>query len=163
MPKRYAYSLVDNDGLESTDILVQKETVLEIETGDAWRADSLEALARKISVPGKNLGETVAAYNEAVRTKQDPLGKDRVNLMFPIVKPPFWACYAGMTRHTTVGGIVINERGEVLDGDGRVIRGLYAAGEATGGVHGANRLGAYGLLDALTFGRIAGRSSTGHS
>lgn len=51
----------------------------------------------------------------------------------------------------------------LLDGDGRVIRGLYAAGEATGGVHGANRLGAYGLLDALTFGRIAGRSSTGHS
>lgn len=56
--------------------------------------------------------------------------------------------------HHTMGGIVINTKSQVLDKDGNVIPNLFAAGEVTGGVHGANRLGGNALADITTFGRI---------
>lgn len=158
LPERFAYSIVDNRGLESHNILVQKETVIGVETGDAFRADSLEELARKIGVPAGALIESVETYNHAVATKRDPFGCDPMNLIHEIRTPPFWACLAGMTIHTTMGGIAIDEHARVLDALGRPIPKLFAAGETTGGVHGANRLGAHGLPDALTFGRIAGKN-----
>lgn len=58
--------------------------------------------------------------------------------------------------HFTMGGVVINERSEVLDGDAEEIEGLWAAGEVAGGVHGGNRLGGSSLLECVVFGRIAG-------
>ncbi len=60
-----------------------------------------------------------------------------------------------------MGGIVVDEYARVLDIDGSPIPGLFAAGEAIGGVHGRNRLGGSSLLEAVVFGRIAGKSSTG--
>lgn len=60
----------------------------------------------------------------------------------------------------TMGGIVVDEYARVLNGDGLPIPGLFAAGEAIGGVHGRNRLGGSSLLEAVVFGRIAGKSST---
>ena len=56
-----------------------------------------------------------------------------------------------------MGGIQINTKSEVLNAEGNVIPGLYAAGEVTGGIHGANRLGGNALADINTFGRIAGK------
>ena len=128
LSEKTAFSVVDDWGLRSYDILVQKETVLGVETGDAWR---------------------------------DPLGKSPDELRHKLVKPPFWACYAAMTVHYTMGGVRINARAEVLDGRGRPIPGLWAAGEVTGGIHGRNRMGANGINDALVFGRIAGRRAAG--
>ncbi len=61
-----------------------------------------------------------------------------------------------------MGGIRINEYTQVLDEQGRVIAGLYAAGEVTGGVHGANRLGRNALTDLLVFGHIAGLEASKH-
>lgn len=58
--------------------------------------------------------------------------------------------------HFTMGGVVINEKSEVLDGDNKPIKGLWAAGEVTGGIHGVNRLGGSSLLECVVFGRIAG-------
>ncbi|PGH23944.1 hypothetical protein AJ80_02006 [Polytolypa hystricis UAMH7299] len=58
--------------------------------------------------------------------------------------------------HFTMGGVTINERSEVLDMDMKQIRGLWAAGEVAGGVHGQNRLGGSSLLECVVFGRIAG-------
>ena len=59
----------------------------------------------------------------------------------------------------TLGGIAITPRAEVLDRHGRVIPRLYAAGEVTGGVHGANYMGGNALSDVFTFGRIAGENA----
>lgn len=56
------------------------------------------------------------------------------------------------------GGIGINNKGEVLNYDRQVIKGLYAAGEVTGGVHGASRLANCDITDCLVFGRLAGRN-----
>ena len=59
-----------------------------------------------------------------------------------------------------MGGLVIDTKTEVLDTDNNVINGLFAAGEVTGGVHGANRLGGNAVADFVVFGRIAGASAT---
>jgi succinate dehydrogenase/fumarate reductase flavoprotein subunit len=58
--------------------------------------------------------------------------------------------------HFTMGGVVIDEHARVVDGNGEVIKGLWAAGEVTGGVHGENRLGGSSLLECVVFGRRAG-------
>ena len=58
-----------------------------------------------------------------------------------------------------MGGVRINDKAEVLDTRGRVIRGLYAAGEVTGGIHGSNRLGGNAIADVMVFGRTAGTNA----
>ena len=58
-----------------------------------------------------------------------------------------------------MGGIKINKDGEIINDDGKVIKGLYGAGEVTGGVHGGNRLGGNSLLECAVFGRRCARSA----
>ena len=61
--------------------------------------------------------------------------------------------------HTSLGGLVIDIRCRVLRADGSPIPGLFAAGEVTGGVHGANRIGGNAGTETLVFGRIAGEEA----
>lgn len=61
--------------------------------------------------------------------------------------------------HHTMGGLRINSRAEAVGLDMKIIRGLYAAGEVTGGIHGAVRLGSCAVVDCLVFGRIAGQNA----
>lgn len=58
-----------------------------------------------------------------------------------------------------MGGLEIDLECHVLDKDGKVIPGLFAAGEVTGGIHGKNRLGGNALVDIHVFGRIAGETA----
>jgi fumarate reductase flavoprotein subunit len=58
-----------------------------------------------------------------------------------------------------MGGIEVNTNTEVLDANGNVIPGLYAAGEVTGGLHGANRLGGNAIVDFVVFGKLAGENA----
>ena len=58
-----------------------------------------------------------------------------------------------------MGGLRIDEEAHVLDSDGNIIDGLYAAGEVTGGIHGGNRLGGNAVVDTVVFGRIAGKNA----
>ncbi len=62
--------------------------------------------------------------------------------------------------HFTMGGALISKAAEVVDQDGAPIKGLWAAGEVTGGVHGENRLGGSSLLECVVFGRLAGEGAT---
>ena len=62
-----------------------------------------------------------------------------------------------------MGGLKIDTDTEVLKEDGSVIPGLFAAGEVTGGVHGANRLGGNAVADFVVFGRIAGQSAADYA
>ena len=159
LPGRLAYTLVDDVGMRAQDILIQKETVLGVESGDAWRTESLSEMAQCFGVDGQSLIQTVAEYNLAVRTGRDKLGRLPMYMQHPIIKPPFWGCYAGLSVHTTMGGIVIDCEARCLDSQDRPIAHLFAAGETTAGVHGRNRLGGHGLPDAMVFGRIAGRNA----
>ena len=70
---------------------------------------------------------------------------------------------SGSGRHHTMGGLKINTNTEVLDASGNAIPGLYAAGEVTGGVHGANRLGGNAVADIIVFGRIAGQQAAAYA
>jgi flavocytochrome c len=135
------------------------ETIGElVEQGRAYMADSLEELAGKIDVDPENLKAAVAEFNQAVETG----GPDRFGRTLfdkKIDTPPYYAGARTPTVHHTMGGIKINESAQVIDTEGKVIPGLYAAGETTGGIHGANRLGGNALPDIHVFGRIAGANA----
>lgn len=66
-------------------------------------------------------------------------------LAHKIDKAPFFAGPIGMARHHTMGGIRIERDARVLDRSGKVIPGLYAAGEVTGAIHGTNHVGGNAL------------------
>ncbi len=80
----------------------------------------------------------------------------------PLLEAPFYGIRLWPKVHHTMGGIRINTRAQVINLDGHPIKGLYAAGEVTGGVHGACRLGSCAITDCLVFGRIAGKNAATH-
>lgn len=126
--------------------------------GTAYKADSLQELAGKIGVDPENLKSTIAEFNQAVENG----GPDRFGRTLfdqKIDTPPFYAGARKPTVHHTMGGIEINTKAEVLDAEGNIIEGLFAAGEVTGGIHGSNRLGGNALPDIAVFGKIAGESA----
>jgi succinate dehydrogenase/fumarate reductase flavoprotein subunit len=105
------------------------------------------------------LKKTIETFNGYVRAKKDPeFGKLFVKQAQPITEAPFYGARVWPKVHHTMGGVEINEKAQVIDLDGAVIPGLYAAGEITGGVHGACRLGSVAIIDCLVFGRIAGKN-----
>ena len=72
---------------------------------------------------------------------------------------PYYAIKIAPGIHHTMGGVKINTETEVLNANGAAIGNLYAAGEVTGGVHGANRLGGNAVADIIVFGQIAGANA----
>ncbi|HHY17774.1 MAG TPA: FAD-binding protein, partial [Firmicutes bacterium] len=120
--------------------------------------ETLEELAENIGVPAETLVETVTKYNSYVEAGEDP-DFGRTKMPAKIEVGPFWAVKVTPAIHHTMAGIAINSKAQVLNADGNAIPGLYAAGEVTGGVHGANRLGGNALCDIIVFGRIAGKEA----
>ena len=129
-----------------------------VAAGRAFKADTLEDLAAQIGVSAENLIASVDDFNaHAASGEADQFG--RTLYKTPIDNGPFYAAGRVPTVHHTMGGVKINEYAQVIDENGSVIPHLYAAGEVTGGIHGANRLGGNALLDTVVFGRIAGESA----
>lgn len=159
LPGRMAYLVIDDDGFRSYSLQIQEESVRAVETGDVIRADSIEELARGFGIPASALRQTIDTYNRGVEEGRDRLGKSPEKLRQKIIHPPFWGTYAPMAVHYTSGGIRIDTEARVIRESGSPIPGLFAAGEVTGGIHGASRLGGSGLTDAVVFGRIAGRNA----
>jgi len=155
-PKATAWGILDQTRFDMINQGQKDAAYKGLETGDAWKADTIEELAQKMGLPPAALKATVDEFNAGVKAGKDKLGKYQRNL-FPIEKPPFWGAYVGMSVHHTMGGVVINTAAEVIDRRGEVIPNLYAAGEVTGGIHGANRLGGNAIADCLTFGRLVGQ------
>jgi tricarballylate dehydrogenase len=135
-------------------------------------ADSLEDLVRRIDdVDRDRFLQTMREYNAAVMTDVpfNPNVKDgrgtrglaipKSNWANTIDEPPFeaYAVTCGITF--TFGGLRITRNSEVLDNDGNVIPGLYAAGELVGGIFYFNYPGGSGLTAGAVFGRIAGTSA----
>lgn len=77
----------------------------------------------------------------------------------PIAIAPFYAVEVAPAIHHTMGGIKINAKAQVISSSDAVIKGLFAAGEVTGGVHGGNRLGGNAVADICVYGKIAGDSA----
>jgi len=143
-----------------------------VAAGRAYKADTLEELAEKINVPAENLVKSVEEYNRHcqggdLEGQEDEFGRvlftdtDKVNN--GINNGPFYAAERVPTVHHTMGGVKINTSAEVINTEGNVIPGLFAAGEVTGGIHGTNRLGGNALTDTVVFGRIAGKSASAYT
>ncbi|MCI5773173.1 MAG: flavocytochrome c [Erysipelotrichaceae bacterium] len=127
--------------------------------GRAFKADTLEELAEQIGVDPTNFVNAIEEFNKACKGEiEDPFGRTLFDQ--PIDKAPYYAAARIPTVHHTMGGVKINTKAEVIDTEGNVIPGLYAAGEVTGGIHGSNRLGGNALTDTVVFGRIAGESAS---
>ena len=127
------------------------------EEGYLLIADTLEEMAAKIGCPAEDLQATVDAFNAAVDAGEDEFGRKLYSTK--LTKGPWIACARVACVHHTMGGIEINENTEVVDVNGNVIPGLYAAGEVTGGLHGANRLGGNAIVDFVVFGKLAGETA----
>lgn len=122
------------------------------------KADTLQEAADFFGIDAQALQETVDNYNRYVQEGEDPEFHKR-SLPTEIGEGPYWIVKAVPAVHHTMGGICINTDAQVLDTEGNVIEGLYAAGEVTGGIHGSNRLGSCALADITVFGRIAGQNA----
>jgi tricarballylate dehydrogenase len=143
----------------------------EYNRGTCVSAESIEALAKKLpDLNGGNFSATVKAFNEAVQNSPfDPSKRDskctegisptKSNWAQRLDSPPFYAYPVTCGITFTFGGIKINDKAEVLDTEGNIIRGLYAAGEITGGSFYHNYPGGAGLMKGAVFGRIAGMSA----
>lgn len=159
-PERYAYTVVDNDIFQTYDEINRATVMKGIEIGEAWTADTIPELAKKMGADPEGLTKTINRYNQFVNNKKDEdFGKPERILTHKIQKGPFWACYTGMTVHHTMGGLNTNTKAQVLDWTGNPIPRLYAAGEITGGIHGTNRVGGNAVLDCFVFGQIAGENA----
>lgn len=120
-------------------------------------ADTLEELAEKTGMDADKLKASVEQYNAAVRgDAEDPFGFKVASSDKELVEGPWYACKKVPTVHHTMGGVEISTDCEVMNTEGQVISGLYAAGEVTGGIHGGNRLGGNAIADIFTYGRHAG-------
>lgn len=131
------------------------------ERGLIYSAPTLKELAEKIGVPSDTLEETVKTYNVDVEKGMDSqFGRKALVASFgkpvKIEKPPFYAFPSTAAILGTYGGILINEKTQVIDVFGDVIPGLYAAGEIIGGVHGAAYMTGTAFGKALIFGKLAG-------
>ena len=126
--------------------------------GVVIEADTLEELAEKTGMKAENLSAEIENYNAVVRgEKEDALGFLANNKAdVELTEGPWYACKKVATVHHTMGGLKINTNTEVIDVNGNVIPGLYAAGEVTGGIHGSNRLGGNAIADIMTYGKRAG-------
>jgi len=151
-----AESLSDPANQLNIDGIPMKE-LLDIGAYGWKQGDTLEELAKEIGVPAENLVQTIAEYNEAVDTKNDPFGRTLLNVKME--KGPFYAIPRVPALHHTMGGLRIDTLARVLDTKGEPIPGLYAGGEVTGGIHGGNRLGGNAVTDTVVFGRLAAQSA----
>lgn len=144
-----------------------------LNTGYLMRGETPEALAAKAGIDAKAFAETVKQFNATAPQGFDPaFGKgskaynryqgDAMHGPNPCVAPiqngPFYAIKMVIGDLGTYAGIVTDEHARALDAEGRVIPGLYAAGNDMASIMGGNYPGAgITLGPALTFGYIAGR------
>lgn len=131
-----------------------------VKQGLLTEGETPEALAQKLGIPAESFASTIANYNQIQASGNDAeFGRKASEMPRPLTEGPYYAVEVGPAIHHTMGGIKITPNAEVLDTNGNVIPGLYAAGEVTGGVHGGNRLGGNAVADICVYGKIAADSA----
>ena len=141
-----------------------RQSLASIETyqnqGVLISATTIAELADKMGINRQTLTSTMSRYTEMqLNGKDDDFGRAASAMTAPLNVPPFYAVGVTPAIHHTMGGIKVDPDMHVLREDGTVLPGLYAAGEVTGGLHGANRLGGNGVGDVVVNGKIAGRNA----
>ncbi|MBQ8829483.1 MAG: flavocytochrome c [Burkholderiaceae bacterium] len=152
-PGKVGYLLFDQDVRKSL-----KAIESYIKSGLVTEGKTLDELASKLKINATNLKATMSTYAKDQAAKKDSQF-GRADMPRPLTTAPYYAVEVTPAVHHTMGGLKINTSAQVIDTNGKIIPGLYAAGEVTGGVHGANRLGGNAMADITTFGRIAGKNA----
>lgn len=149
------FYLIADEKIKKTAYNTTEESLeAQVKAGTLLKADTLEELAQKAGMDPDTLVNTIKKYNSYVDSGEDPeFGKSAFNLKCEVA--PFYATPRKPAIHHTMGGLKINPQAQVINKDGQVVDGLYAAGEVAGGLHAGNRLGGNSLADIFTFGRIA--------
>ncbi|MGO4317866.1 FAD-dependent oxidoreductase [Agrobacterium sp. MCAB5] len=148
-----------------------------IENGYLVRGKTLGELAEQLGADPVQLERTVSEFNKHAEKGEDPefhKGSTAYNrslgdpehkpnpCVAPIVKGPFYAVRLYVGDLGTYAGLKTNENAQVLNGDGRPIAGLYAAGNDAASIMGGNYPGGgITLGPAITFGYIAARHMSG--
>merc|ERR1712186_322162 len=136
-----------------------------------------EELAKDMGVSLQTLVDTHQGHYEAAKKQEKdpeggpfpeyPSGKTGSGKKFyhniidgsKVASEPFYVAIITPVIHYCMGGLECTTDAECIDKSGKVIPGLYVAGEAAGGIHGNNRLGGNSLLDCVVFGRVAGKAA----
>lgn len=151
----WAVGIADKNGSKYSDKLDKM-----LARGIVKQFNTLDELAQAFKVNSAELQEQVKRYNAFLsKGKDEEFGKPLRANSQPITTAPFYGMYLWPKVHHTMGGVRINPKAQLLNLDGQVVPGVYAAGEVTGGVHGAVRLGSNATTDCLVFGRIAGANA----
>ncbi|SBW09597.1 Fumarate reductase flavoprotein subunit [uncultured Eubacteriales bacterium] len=149
----YAWLIVDQAMVDASSVIAGY-----IKAGYTVQGDTYETLAAVMEVPVDALVSTMETWNASVAAKKDD-AFGRTSFANPLDTAPFYAIKIAPGVHHTMGGLKIDTSAQVLKADGTAIPGLFAAGEVTGGIHGANRLGGNAVADFIVFGRISGQSA----
>ena len=120
--------------------------------------DDLKCIADFTKIPFDQLKKTVDRVTSMAGKGNDKDFHHRGGLM-DMSQGKYYVIKAVPSTHHTMGGIRINEKAQALTKEGKVIPGLWAAGEVTGVTHGTNRLGGNAYTDIIVFGRIAGKAA----
>ena len=156
-PGSYSWLIVDQAMVDASSVIQGY-----IKKGYTKTGATYEELAKELDVDPAAFANTMETWNSYVEAKNDP-DFGRTSFANPLNNGPYYAIKVTAGVHHTMGGVTINSATEVLKEDGTVIPGLFAAGEVTGGVHGANRLGGTAVADFVVFGRIAGESAANYA
>jgi len=130
-----------------------------VENGNVLTASSIEELAQKMEVPIESFKATVARYNELAQKGKDLDFGKHPDRLTSLEKPLFYATKMTAVYLVILGGLKINASLQVLDTEGNVIPGLYAAGNVSGSFFGSQYPTTIPGLShgrAWTFGRLAG-------
>jgi fumarate reductase flavoprotein subunit len=132
----------------------------EISEGTAFTADTIEALAAKISVDPATLRATVNRYNQIAASGRDTDFGKPAEKFIAIDRAPYYAVYVTLSTNVgSFGGPKINDNCQVLGADSQPIPGLYAAGEVASGeiFYKEYPLSGSAISIYSGMGRIAGR------
>ena len=153
-PDSFSWLVVDQKMVDASSVIQGY-----INRGLMLQGDTYEALAGELGIPADAFAATMEKWNGYVAEKNDP-DFGRTSFAQPLDTAPYYAVKVTAGIHHTMGGLKIDSQTHVLNTEGQIIPGLYAAGEVTGGVHGGNRLGGNAVADIIVFGRIAGENAS---
>ena len=153
----YSWLVVDQAMVDASSVIQGY-----IKKGYTVTGETYEELGKAMGVDAAAFAETMEKWNGYVEAKNDP-DFGRTSFANKLDTAPYYAIKVTAGVHHTMGGLKINANTEVLNEKGEVIPGLFAAGEVTGGVHGANRLGGNAVADFTVFGRIAGAAASDYA
>ncbi|RFB12551.1 FAD-binding dehydrogenase [Bacillus sp. HNG] len=163
-PNQVAYQIYDSQVRP----MLRKE--YDLEEATVYQADTIQDLVEQLPVNKEEFLRTIEEYNQSVQDGDyNPSEKDgkgtkgitppKTNWALRIEQGPFYAFPVTCGITFAFGGLHVSKTGEVLDGNGAPIKGLYAAGEMIGGIFYDNYPGGSGLMSGSVFGKLAGNSA----